>query len=215
VSRPRIGIFGGTFDPIHIGHLAVAERACDELGLLKVVFVPALRPPHKPYRHISPIEDRLCMLKLAIGGNDRFLWSDVDMRPDEPSFTALMLERVGRQYPNAELFFIIGEDSLRDFGTWHQYDHILHLTKLAVAARPGVVVSDDIYAKVPGLRERVVRFAAPLLEVSSTALRQRVSEGKSIRYLVPTAIHEYIQIRRLYEGIDAKSTHPDPTDPRV
>lgn len=211
MSRPRIGIFGGTFDPIHIGHLAVAERACDELGLREVVFVPALRPPHKPHRRISSIENRLCMLEMAIAANDRFSWSDVDLQPDEPSYTVSMLERVGREYAGAELFFIIGEDSLRDFGTWHQADHILELTKLAVAARPGVIVAEDLYAKVPRLRKRVVRFAAPLLEVSSTALRQRVWEGKSIRYLVPAAVLDYIRIQRLYDGGDTKSAHPDTT----
>jgi len=215
VCRPRIGIFGGTFDPIHIGHLAVAERACDELGLDQVVFVPALRPPHKPHRRISGIKDRLAMLTLAIANNDRFAWSDVDMQCDEPSYTVTMLERIDRQFTGAELFFIIGEDSLRDFGTWHQPEHILRLTRLAVAARPGVVVTDELYQQVAGLRERVVRFPAPLLEVSSTALRNRVFEGKSIRYLVPSAVCEYVRTHGLYQESDTRSDHSKTNDSPV
>jgi len=196
---PRaLGIFGGTFDPIHIGHLAVAERACDELGLDGVVFVPALLPPHKPHRIISPIDDRVTMLELAIQGNPRFSWSDVDMRPDEPSYTVSMLERMKERYPETELSFIVGEDSLRDFASWHQPDRILDLTRLVVADRPGVEVDESVYAEVPRLRERVVRFPAPLLEVSSTDLRRRVAEGYSIRYLVPSAVFAYIRDHGLY-----------------
>ncbi|HEU0163763.1 MAG TPA: nicotinate-nucleotide adenylyltransferase [Thermomicrobiales bacterium] len=198
MSANRIGIFGGTFDPIHIGHLAVAERACDELGVERVVFVPALRPPHKPHRTISPIEDRLHMLELAIAGNSRFSWSDVDLHPDEPSYTVRMLERLGAEYPGAELYFIIGGDSLRDFDSWYQPDEILRLATLAVADRPGIQVDESIYHALPGLREKVVRFAAPLLEVSSTALRERVGANKSIRYLVSEPVYRYIKERELY-----------------
>ncbi|MGC4191868.1 MAG: nicotinate-nucleotide adenylyltransferase [Thermomicrobiales bacterium] len=199
VLGPRaLGLFGGTFDPIHIGHLAVAERACDELGLDGVVFVPALLPPHKPHRIISPIHHRIAMLELAIQGNPRFSWSDVDMRPDEPSYTVSMLERMKQRYPDTELSFIVGEDSLHDFGTWHDPDRILDLTRLVVADRPGVDVDDSVYSVVPRLRDRVVRFPAPLLEVSSTDLRRRVADGFSIRYLVPTAVFAYIRDHGLY-----------------
>jgi nicotinate-nucleotide adenylyltransferase len=198
VSANRIGIFGGTFDPIHIGHLAVAERACDELGFERVVFVPALRPPHKPHRTISPIEDRLHMLELAIAGNARFAWSDVDLRPDAPSYTVRMLQRLGAEYPGAELFFIIGGDSLRDFGSWYQPEDILDLATLAVADRPGATIDQRVYEATPGLREKVIRFAAPLLEVSSTALRERVQANKSIRYLVSEPVYRYIEDRELY-----------------
>jgi len=197
-TRHSLGIFGGTFDPIHIGHLAVAERACDELGLDGVVFVPALLPPHKPHRIISPIEDRVTMLELAIQGNPRFSWSDVDMRPDEPSYTVSMLARMKARHPHTELSFIVGEDSLRDFASWHEPDRILALTRLVVADRPGVEVDESVYAEVPRLRERVVHFPAPLLEVSSTDLRRRVAEGHSIRYLVPSAVFAYIMERGLY-----------------
>lgn len=206
-QTPRtLGIFGGTFDPIHIGHLAVAERACDELGLDGVVFVPALQPPHKPHRIISPIADRVTMLKLAIAGNPRFSWSDVDMRPDEPSYTVSMLIRMRDRFPETELSFIVGEDSLRDFATWREPDRILDLTRLVVADRPGVEVDESVYADVPRLRSRVVRFPAPLLEVSSSELRRRVSEGLSIRYLVPEAVFGYIQERGLFlESTDIRS----------
>jgi nicotinate-nucleotide adenylyltransferase len=197
-SPRSLGIFGGTFDPIHIGHLAVAERACDELGLEGVVFVPALLPPHKPHRVISPIADRVAMLELAIGGNPRFRWSDVDMRPDEPSYTVSMLERMQAEYPAAQLSFIVGGDSLRDFSTWHEPERILDLARLVVADRPGVEVDESVYEAVPRLRERVIRFPAPLLEVSSTDLRQRVAEGLSIRYLVPCRVHAFIVEQGLY-----------------
>lgn len=197
-SRGTLGIFGGTFDPIHIGHLAVAERACDELGLDGIVFVPALQPPHKPHRVISAIHHRVNMLELAIAGNPRFRWSDVDMRPGEPSYTVSMLERLHHQHPGEDLAFIVGEDSLRDFATWHQPDRILELSQLVVADRPGVEVDDSVYAQVPRLRDRVSRFQAPLLEVSSTELRARVADGHSIRYLVPSAVFAYIERTGLY-----------------
>ncbi|MGB3304990.1 MAG: nicotinate-nucleotide adenylyltransferase [Thermomicrobiales bacterium] len=202
MSNPRHGIFGGTFDPIHIGHLAVAERACDELGLESIIFVPALTPPHKPYRRVSPIDERVQMLELGIANNERFSWSDADMRPGEPSYTVSLLGRLHAAHPNAELHFIIGEDSLRDFGTWHRPREILQLTQLAVAGRPGVKIDERLYTQLPELRERVIRFDAPLLEVSSTALRRRVSEGKSIRYLVPDAVNQYVLETGLYREPD-------------
>jgi len=198
VTRERIGIFGGTFDPIHIGHLAVAERACDELGIARILFVPAMKPPHKPHRVISPIADRLRMLELAISGNERFGWSDVDLRPDKPSYTVEMLEELARRHPDNDFDFIVGADSLRDFHTWHQPERILELARLIVADRPGVVVNNATYEGISGYGDRIVRFAAPLLEVSSTDLRQRRALGKSIRYLVPEPVFAYIHERGLY-----------------
>ncbi len=194
----RLGILGGTFDPIHIGHLVIASYAAEAIGLRRVLFMPAQTPSHKSRGDISPAEDRVAMVNLAVAGDDRFGFSDFDLRSDGPSFTSQLLARVHRELPAREIFFIAGADSLRDFPTWNEPDAILEHAQLAIASRPGTVVTGAMLATVRNLRNRSTLFESPLIEVSSSGIRDRVRKGASIRYLVPDEIERYIRDRGLY-----------------
>jgi len=200
MSRPwkRIGVLGGTFDPIHTGHLIIASHAADALALDIVLFMPAQTPPHKLERVISPAEHRTAMVKRAIAGDERFAFSALDLGLGEPSFTADLIERLAADHPDSELYFIAGADSLRDFPTWHEPARILQHTRLAIAARPGIEITPAVLSAVPHLRERTALFDSPLIEISSTAIRERARAGRSIRYLVPDAVADYIGEHGLY-----------------
>lgn len=198
----RIGLLGGTFDPIHLGHLIMAERAAEELDLDRVVFVPAQTPPHKLGQEILPSRHRVAMVRLAIQDNDRFTWSDLDLRSGKPSYTSELVTRVARLYPSSLVVFIAGSDSLRDFPTWHEPETILAHAALAIARRPGVTIDNAMLTSVPGLEERVSFFHNPLIDISSSSIRERVRAGLSIRYLVPETVAAYIADHRLYTDID-------------
>ena len=193
----RLGILGGTFDPIHIGHLVMASYAIDALNLDEVWFMPAQTPPHKQ-REITDVAHRSAMCQLAVSLDSRFEFSDLDLREGSPSYTSELLELVHRQHPESELFFLIGTDSLASFPTWHQPEKILSLANLAVADRPGSPVPDDVLDALPGLRERVNEFDSPLIELSSTEIRERRQANKSITYLVPPSVEDYIIENGLY-----------------
>jgi nicotinate-nucleotide adenylyltransferase len=194
----RIGILGGTFDPIHIGHLIIASCAADALGLETVQLMPAQTPPHKRGMTVSNVEHRVAMVKLAIEDDSRFSFSALDLRMDAPSYTAELVERIGAAHPESELFFIAGADSLRDFPFWHAPQRILAHARLAIAARPGIEISGTVLDAVPRLRERTSLFESPLMEISATAIRRRVQIGHSIRYLVPDSVETYIRRHGLY-----------------
>lgn len=200
MKRQELGVIGGTFDPIHIGHLVVAQRSMEELGLDGVIFVPAGTPPHKLDRHHTAVEHRMAMTRLAIAGNYRFSISDRDIRPDRPSYTVDLLRDLKADYPDANLTFIIGGDSLRDFPTWHDPEGIVRLARIAVVRRPGAEVPESVYEEVRGLREAAHMVDAPLLDVSATDLRARASRGQSIQYLVPDAVWAYVRERQLYRS---------------
>jgi nicotinate-nucleotide adenylyltransferase len=195
----RIGVFGGTFDPVHVGHLLVATYALDALSLDTLLFVPAGRPPHKPGQIVSLDEDRWAMLELAIAGRPGFEMSDADLVREGPSYTVDLLKRLTSTYGDVQLFFVIGADSLRDFHTWHQPASIPALATIAVAGRPGVVV--DIAAAThltPALAGRVVEIDIPLIDVSATTIRERIREGRPIWYQTPKPVEQYILDHRLY-----------------
>lgn len=194
----RIGLLGGTFDPVHLGHLIMAERAAEELGLDRVLFVPAQTPPHKRGRVILSARHRVAMVQLAIAGNDRFAFSDLDLRSATPSYTSELLVRASSFFPNADLSFIIGSDSLRDFPTWHDPATILTYATLAVARRPGVIIGDAMFDAVSGMRSRTRVFDTPLIDISASDIRARVHRGSSIRYLVTDSVRSYIQEHELY-----------------
>lgn len=193
----RVGILGGTFDPIHIGHLVMASYAIDALNLDEVLFMPAQTPPHKQ-REITDVEHRSEMCRLAVSLDARFEFSDLDLRGDSPSYTSELLELMHSQRPDAELVFLIGTDSLASFPTWHQPEKILSLAYLGVAERPGSPVPDSVLDALPGLRERVIEFDSPLIELSSTEIRDRRADGKSITYLLPQKVEDYILEHGLY-----------------
>ncbi len=196
---PRLGVLGGTFDPPHMGHLILAESACDALGLEQVLFVPAADPPHKHNLAITQIEHRLAMLASAIADNPRFALSNIDVTRPGPHYTADMLRLLSQQYANAELFFILGGDALRDMITWHEPAEIVKWARLAAMGRPGATLDlAAMYEKLPDLADRLVFVDAPDIGISATLLRERLRAGHSIRYLVPESVERYITEHGLY-----------------
>ena len=196
----RIGILGGTFDPLHIGHLILAEYAQDTLDLERLLFVPAADPPHKRDEYTVPISHRLAMLERAIVDNERFEISRVDIDRPGPHYSVDMVRIIGQQYPDAELYFVMGGDSLADLPRWHRPFDLIQQCKLAVMNRPDERALAEIHESIlPGLAERVVLIEAPLVGISSTLIVERVRQGKSIRYLVPDVVRHYIFQHRLYE----------------
>lgn len=186
----KIGIFGGTFNPIHIGHLILAEEAREKLELKKVIFVPTYLPPHKENKDIAPADKRLKMLKLAIKGNRNFIASDLEIKRDGPSYTIDSLKEFKQIYPNDELYFIIGSDLLTYLDEWKDLKDILSLVKFIAATRPGYAL-DKIPAFISTLPIRAV-------DVSGFEIRQRIRGGQSFRYLVPDAVYSFITKNRLY-----------------
>jgi nicotinate-nucleotide adenylyltransferase len=197
-DRPRLGILGGSFDPPHLGHLLIASDVCAYLGLEKVLFVPAARPPHKTIDDGTPAETRLEMTRLAVAGDPRFEVSAVEIEQDLV-YTLDTVSAVRQRHGGHRLYFIMGSDSLLQFGTWHQPSAILALCRLAVALRPG----DDEREVEQVARELGRGFAVVLktamIDVSSHDIRNRVRRDEPIRYLVPPAVEDFIAARRLYK----------------
>lgn len=194
----RIGILGGTFDPIHLGHLVMATYATSELGLDRVLLMPAQTPPHKRDRDITGSRHRLAMVRAAAAEDPRLEVSGLDLRSDKPSYTADLLARMTETHPGDSLMFIIGADSLRDLPTWHRPDLVIQRARIAVARRPGVAIDDDVLDALPGLRERVTIYESPLIDISSTAIRARVRAGLAITWTVPLPVETYIREHGLY-----------------
>jgi len=198
-----LGIFGGTFDPPHIGHMIIAQAACDALGLDQVLFVPAADPPHKQGISLTPSDQRWAMLDQAITDNPRFVLSDIDMARPGPHYTVDMLRIVKDRYPKRELYFVLGSDALRDFATWRDPGGIIAQARLAVVVRPGANVDlASLDAKVPGLAARSVFVDAPEIDISGTLLREWLRTNHSIRYLVPDTVEQYIAKNALYRNSD-------------
>jgi len=198
----RVGVFGGTFDPIHIGHLVSAEEVRVKLSLEHVVFVPAGLPPHKLDHVMSPVEHRLAMVELAIASNPHFAVSRVDVDRFGPCYTVDTIELLRDEWgADVEIYFIMGSDSLLDILTWHNPRRLIRLCRLAVVSRPGYQVDlDELDALLPGVASRVQTLNAPELAISSTDIQRRVREGLSIKYQVPEAVEAYIYQHKLYQN---------------
>ena len=196
----RLGILGGTFDPIHHGHLLAAEEARYQLALDRVLFVPAGVPPHKPARPISPASHRVRMVELAIAGKSHFTLSRVDVDRPDPCYTVDTLELLRAEWgPDPRFFFIEGADSLSDIAGWYQPRRLIELCELAVVERPGFAIDlASLEKRLPGLTDRLHLVKMPLLEISSSDLRARVRAGRSISYLVPREVEAYVRQHRLY-----------------
>jgi nicotinate-nucleotide adenylyltransferase len=201
----RIGIFGGTFDPVHLGHLIVAEQCREQAGLDQVWFLPSARPPHKLKQELSPFLYRAEMLALALAGNPSFRVEELEKDRPGPSYTADTLDELARLHPGNEWCLLLGADTLADLPQWHEPARILASASLLVAARPGSAVlsveqlRDGLH--LPTNAQLRVRFAhVPLIDISSTDLRRHVAEGRSIRYLVPRSVECYIQAKGLYRS---------------
>ena len=199
----RLGILGGTFDPPHVGHLILAEEARQALELEQVLFVPAGAPWRKAGQELSPREDRLAMVQLAVGDSPHFAVSILEIEREGPSYTAETLAALHQQLPDdSEIFFIVGQDSLADLPNWRQPQRIISLARLAVAVRTDweAAKADALEKEVPGISQRLVWLNMPRIDISSTAVRDRVRQGISIRDWVPPAVEEYIRQHGLYVG---------------
>jgi len=205
----RIGLVGGTFDPIHYGHLVIAEEVRASLHLSEVVFIPTGQPPHKPGQIITEAQHRVAMVQLAIASNPYFSYSRIEIEQAGPSYTVETLRRLRAQWgTQTALYFVIGWDSLEEFHTWHRPTEILALlTHLVAVKRPGYVEdseqSETLEARVPGIRQRLLVVPAPQLAISSTDLRQRVAQDRPIKYQTPEAVEHYIIKHRLYHATNA------------
>ena len=203
--RPgSIGIMGGTFDPIHLGHLAIAEEAREALGLARILFIPASIPPHRPAASVSPAADRVAMVGLAIDGNEAFELSRIELDRPGPSYTSDTLEALAAEERAAgrepDLTFVLSAETLRDLPTWHAPERLLDAARVAVVPRDGYAAPDRgwLSEHFPGREGRIDFLGAPRLDVSSTVIRERVAAGRSIRYLVPPAVARYIDDHGLY-----------------
>ncbi len=200
----RIGILGGSFDPIHLGHLAVAEAARDQLDLDRVLFVPAALPPHKSDRVLAPQRDRVAMLELAIRDNPAFDVCRVELDRGGTSYTLDTLLHLKQTLgPSARLHFLIGADSAVELHTWHEPRRLLSLARFVVVPRPGIDLSRlTAMGRALG-RSSLSRLMGSVLDtpeigISSTDIRERVARGRSIRYLVPESVRRHIGRRGLY-----------------
>ena len=187
----HIGLFGGTFDPPHLGHLVMANAAGAQFGLDQICWMPARRSPHKRGMHPSDARHRLGMTRAATEGNAAFRVSDMEVRRSGPSFTVDTLRAFREDYPAARLFLLIGEDNWSQFHLWRQPEAIRSMADLVVYPRRGGGTPPK-----PDTGVRVVD--APLIDVTASDIRQRVSQGRSIRYLVPDKVRTYIERHRLY-----------------
>lgn len=197
-GRREIGVMGGTFDPIHLGHLAVAEEAREVLGLERVLFVPAGQPPHKPAGEVISVEHRVAMVELAIVDNPAFELSRVEVDRPGPSYTVDTVERLASS--GDALTVILSAETFAELPTWHEPERLFEAARVAVAPRWGYPAPDPAWLAetFPGRGARVSYLEGPRLGVSSTALRARVAAGRSIRYLVPAPVEAYIAAHHLY-----------------
>jgi nicotinate-nucleotide adenylyltransferase len=198
----RIGIFGGTFNPPHLGHLVCAQEAYLQLGLDRVMLIPARIPPHKPVDEEPGVEHRLEMCRLAVAGDEeRFEVSDLEARREGPSFTVDTLEQLHSPMPDTELFLIVGGDVAVGFPSWREPERVLSVATLAVAERPGTRRA-AVERAIEQLRggDRAKFFDMLEIGISSTMLRDRVRAGAPTRYLMPDAVRDYIDRHRLYGG---------------
>ena len=192
-----MGVLGGTFDPVHTGHLIVAQEAASAMGLDGVIFVPARHPWRKGDRPISPAEQRLEMLCLALEGEPTFTISRVDLDRAGPSYTVDTLSDLGEE---ASLYFILGWDALRELPRWWQPGRLVEMCHLVAVPRPGSLRPDleALDREVPGIAGRARLLEEPLIGISSTEVRRRVREGLPIRFLVPEAVEGYVKDNGLY-----------------
>ena len=197
----KVGIMGGTFDPIHWGHLIIAEEVREALGLSEVLFIPCGQPWLKLERPITPAVHRVEMMRLAVGTTPQFKLSEVEVQRSGPSYSVDTLVELREQLGGgAELFFIVGCDALADLARWKEPQRLIQLCSLVAVPRLNFN-SPDLKAlerSVPGVRQRLINVATPIIDISSSRIRERVRKGQSIRYLVPEKVEEYIARQKLY-----------------
>lgn len=197
----RIGVMGGSFDPVHTGHLIAAESVRESFELDRVIFIPAYQPPHKPRLPDAPPEVRLRMLSAAVNSNPAFEVSDIEIRREGPSYTLDTLLELGRIHPGSKLFFIIGSDLTSGLHRWHRWDILQTLAVFVSVYRPGAQIrEEDIPSSV---RPFLKQVEIPGVGISSTDIRERVRAGRSVRYLAPQEVCEIIDETGIYKNEQA------------
>lgn len=194
VQKGRIGVLGGTFDPIHLGHLVLAEQVKEKLRLERVIFIPSASPPHKTKRKLSLADDRFQMTKLALEGNPDFLISNIELKRGGASYTVDTLRELKKLYADSEIYFLTGSDVLDEIHTWKTPEQIYNLAKVVIAIRPGF---DDFDPENHFAKKSII-MPITGVDVSSTQIRERVKKGQSIKYLVPPKVEEYIKKKKLF-----------------
>lgn len=211
-GKIRVGLFGGTFDPPHYGHLIAAQEALYQLHLSRVLFLPARQNPLKQGEESASPEDRSEMVALAIRGNKSFLLSRADLDRPAPSYTAdllvLLQEELG---PQVDMYFLAGSDILQELPSWHRPDAILRHACVVAMTRPGWPAPDQLNGKLflPDVRERVISVTIPGVDISSTELRRRARMGQPLRYLTPPGVERYIRERSLYRSSDGAARNAE------
>jgi len=200
MTQARIGLFGGTFDPPHLGHLILASEAQTQLELDRLLWILTPEPPHKQDRDVAPVEDRLAMVELAIADNPAFELSRVELNRPGPHYTVDTIKIISEQNPGADLVPIIGGDSLRDLPKWHEPQQIIYACHwIGVMRRPNDKSNlDELERELPGISSKVHYVDAPLLQIASHEIRNRIAMGQSVRYYLPRPVYEYIEEHHLY-----------------
>ena len=200
MTKQAIGIMGGTFDPIHNGHLLTAECAAYQYNLEKVIFVPSANPPHKTEQKITDAEQRYLMATLATISNPKFSVSKIEIKRDGLSYTIDTVREFKKIYPNHKLFFITGTDAIMEIFDWKEPQDLLQEADFIAASRPGYSLG-NIEEKISGTyKEEIHLLKIPGLAISSTNIRHRVKEGRPIRYQLPESVENYIRQKNLYRG---------------
>jgi nicotinate-nucleotide adenylyltransferase len=199
-SRTRIGVFGGTFDPPHVGHMILAAEARSQLKLKEVLWVLTSVPPHKRNQAVSDTAQRLALIQAAIQNEPSFSLSTVDIDREGPHYAVDTMRLLRAHHPDADLIYLIGEDSLYDMPTWYQPQTLVdEVAGIGVMRRPGKIVDMvSLEAALPGISRKVEFVEAPLLEISSSQVRQRISRGETFQYYLLPAVYELIKTRRYY-----------------
>ena len=202
-DKKQIGIIGGSFDPIHLGHLVIAQDALELLGLDEILFIPAALPPHKQHLERVDFSHRMRMVELAIKQNSRFSASNIEALRGGVSYTIDTVLSLQEERPEVSWTLIVGSDTLVDLHTWYRIDDLLARCEVATFLRPGESDLEAIASKISVSDEHKISLVANLfqphlMEISSTEIRERIAEGKNIRYFVPSAVHEYIENHSLY-----------------
>lgn len=195
----NLGIMGGTFDPIHYGHLVAAEEARVQFNLREVVFVPAGEPPHKKDYKVTPPEHRYLMTSLAIATNPYFQISRFEIEHKGPSYTIDTLKSFKKDYKDAKIYFITGTDAILEILSWHQADNLPNLCSFIAVSRPGYQMKEVRKNLSPDYLKSIHRLEIPALAISSSDIRSRVKTGKPVKYLLPRAVESYIYQHKLYQ----------------
>ena len=197
----RVGVLGGTFDPVHLGHLAIAEEVRIELDLERVIFIPAGQPRLRADEYLTPAIDRLRMVELATGDNPHFQVCDIEIQRSGPTYTVDTLVELGQRFgPDTSLYFIVGADILGQVHRWKDPKKVLECCYLVVVSRPGNQDDDwpEWFQGADSAKDKVTQLEIPMVDISGTEIRRRASLGESVRHLVPDLVAEYIQDRKLY-----------------